>query len=334
MKSKSIRLRLIHGISWMTLFTAAAGPALAQSPVSERLALVRGARNWAYQIQKLSEDGAVDALVSAAYDVVVIDPTRTDPGDADFPTAQVVQRLKASVGSRTGSRKVVIAYIDIGEAEDYRTYWLPEWTAPTATTGGVPDFLLTIDPDGWSGNYPVAFWDQRWKDIVIYDSDSLLNLAIDDGFEGIYMDWVEAYSNTAVEAAAAAAGKNPAQEMVNFIAEIRRHARTRDPDFLVIAQNSPELAEGRPDYLALCDALGQEDVFYSGGGDTMWDEAGSGDMRTPDGPADGSVEFTRNWFYNMIELWQRANKPILQVTYALLQPNIDEAFMLGRRSCG
>jgi hypothetical protein len=81
---------------------------------------------WAYQIQAISETGAVDALVASHYDVLVLEPTRTDwsSNDKNFDTRGMVTRLKNSPASDGTHRKLVIAYIDIGEAEDWRWYWI------------------------------------------------------------------------------------------------------------------------------------------------------------------------------------------------------------------
>ena len=41
--------------------------------------------------------------------------------------------------------------VDIGQAEDYRTYWEDNRIALTTTETGIPNFIVTIDPDGWEG---------------------------------------------------------------------------------------------------------------------------------------------------------------------------------------
>ena len=111
--------------------------------VSDRIVRLRGARNWGYQIQWFGWDDwqgqpeqfpAFDALVNSSYDVLVIEPQNTVIDDETFPAAQLVARIKNSDGSRAGTKKLAIAYIDIGEAEDYRTYWQSTWTAPTSTS--------------------------------------------------------------------------------------------------------------------------------------------------------------------------------------------------------
>jgi cysteinyl-tRNA synthetase len=273
--------------------------------------------SWAYQIQELEADGAVDALVASDYDMLVIEPTRSIVGSQAFDTAGLVRRLHER-------GKLVLAYVDIGEAEDYRTYWRDDWQAPSAAERGDPDFLLTIDPDGWSGNYPVAFWDDRWKDVVIYGKGSLLAMALEDGFDGVYMDWVEAYSDEHVVAAASAEGIDPAAEMVRFIREIRDYARERDPGFLLVAQNGAELAEERPEYLEAIDGLAQEDLSFQGEADTEWDDPQSGDIPTP--PED------QEYLVELFSLYQDAGLPVFCADYALMEENVQQAYETAARA--
>lgn len=287
---------------------------------------------WAYQIQRLEDDRAIDMideLVASRYDLLVLEPTRSDRDNADFDTAGMVRRLHESPASVEDRTKLVVAYIDIGQAEDWRTYWTDEWVAPTAEERGSPDFLITIDPDGWSGNYPVAYWDQRWKDIMIDGENSVLQQVLDDGFDGIYMDWVEAYSDPSVMAVADGLALNPAQEMIGFIREIREYAQARNPDFLVIPQNAPELLEfGGQDYVDIIDGIAEEQIYYDGNADTEWDDADSGDHRVPDTcPADDSeCGYSRAFYEGWLAQYQEADKVVLSVDYAADPANVAEAY--------
>ena len=284
-------------------------------------------RFWAYQIGALNEDGAIDALAESAYDLLVLEPTRTDRENTDFDTAAMVARLKASDGSRPGFKKIVVAYIDIGEAEDWRTYWPESWVAPTAGGPGEPDFLLTVDPDGWSGNYPLAFWDERWKDIIINNDDSILQQVLDDGFDGIYMDWVEAYSDVDVMAAAEAAGLDPKAEMIEFIREIREHVREQDPNFFIIPQNASEIAfEIEEEYFAIIDAIGQEQIYFDGDADTEWDDPKAGDKSVPDEGADENDGYNRRFYEETLQPYLDAGIPVFSIDYARETANVAEAY--------
>ena len=131
---------------------------------------------WAYQLQGLSEAGAVRELEESEYDMLVIEPTRTDwsSDDREFDTASMVEDLKASTAEGGEHRKLVLAYLDIGEAEDWRWYWTwsRDWEPGEPFPPDWPDFILAPDPDGWEGNYPVAYWEPAWKDIIIYGENT------------------------------------------------------------------------------------------------------------------------------------------------------------------
>ncbi|MCK5036469.1 MAG: endo alpha-1,4 polygalactosaminidase, partial [Candidatus Sabulitectum sp.] len=136
---------------------------------------------WMYQIQDQHMDGAIEALGNTHYDMLVIDQTRSIIGEEGWDSAGDVAYLQS-----TG--KLVICYIDVGEAEDYRWYWQAGWEV------GNPSWIAGEDPDGWDGNYPVLFWHDDWKVIMA----EYLTRIINDGYDGIYLDWLEVYDFEAV----------------------------------------------------------------------------------------------------------------------------------------
>ena len=153
--------------------------AACQSGPASRLDAVT---SWAIQLQGLERAGATDRLARAAVDMLVIDPTRTIRGLEAFPTRDLVARIRTN--------KLCLAYINVGQAEDYRTYWRANFRAPSGNERGHPSYLVTVDPEGWKGNYPVAFWDTRWQAVLWGSPQALVDMAIADGFDGVYLDWV------------------------------------------------------------------------------------------------------------------------------------------------
>ncbi|NOZ23105.1 MAG: choice-of-anchor D domain-containing protein, partial [Planctomycetes bacterium] len=282
-------------------------------------------RYWAYQLQGISDTGAVNALVQSQYDMLVLEPTRTDwsSDDMNFDTKGMVTQLKNSLASDGQHRKMVLAYADIAQAEDWRWYWT--WSTETNAgandplPGDWPDFIVGRDPDGWVGNYPVAYWDSDWKDIIIYgqntgtspnrDYTSVIDEAIRDGFDGIYLDWVEAFEDTNVIAAAQAAGVNPEQEMVDFIGEMRTYALARDPDFIIIQQNASALLDGHPELLNVIDGIAQEEVWYDGDATDNWDDPNGYDHAVP-------ASWTSEYLTNLAQ-FKNAGKPVFNCEYAL-----------------
>jgi cysteinyl-tRNA synthetase len=294
------------------------GPSAADAPLP-----LNEVAYWAYQLQEISEPGAVDALAASHYDLLVLEPTRTDwsSDDKGFDTRGMVARLQASRASDGVHRKRILAYVDIGEAEDWRWYWTwsRDWDCQPPPPSDWPEYVLACDPDGWAGNYPVAYWDPGWKEIMIQgqattgapdrDYRSALDEVIGDGFDGIYLDWVEGYEDKAVIAAAQAAGVDPAAEMVAFICEIHDYATARNPDFVVVQQNAAELLNGRPELLDVIDAIAQEAVWFDGDATDDWTD--------PDGydwPQDSDLS---KYYLEHLARYQAAGLPVFVCEYAL-----------------
>jgi len=229
---------------------------------------------WMYQIQWLDEQATIDELDATEYDMLVVEPGFNFTED-QYDVNYLVSSLKHKA---SGDERIVLAYIDIGQAEDYRTYWQNDWVAPTSTQAGSPDFLVTIDPDGWSGNYPVAYWDESWQQIWLASNGIIEQLAY-YGFDGVYLDWVEAYDDEKVRAVANSQGINTENEMMVFIERIRNSGQRINSNFLVVPQNAPFLLEANPSfYASIIDALATEDTWYYGEGDADWGSANAGDL--------------------------------------------------------
>jgi uncharacterized protein (TIGR01370 family) len=286
-----------------------------------------GVKFWAYQIQNLDTPGAIQAIVDSKYDLVVIDPTVTY--DPDFNAADMVARIKASKASDGIHRKLVIAYIDIGQAEEWRWYW---YGHQTFEENGLcknsyihsiqtwAPWVVACDPDGWGGNYPVAFWHNDWKDIVIHGTtlgssqnlhfNSMLDEVITDGFDGIYLDWVEAWEMTEVANRANNEGKDPGQEMLTFIKEMRTYGKQFNDEFIVIQQNSSELIEevGATALKTAVDGIAQEGVWWDGVG-------GNDDWSDPEGYDYESC--CTNYYLTRLRKYKAEGLPVLVADYAL-----------------
>ena len=210
--------------------------------------------HWLYLIDVNLDMDTVELMIDSEYDMVVLDFIPSEKENTDYPMGEVVARLHAA-----SHPKLVMAYIDVGEAEEYRTYWKPGWRV------GDPEWIAGEDPDGWEGNFPVAYWHDEWRQIWLGEGGYLAAI-LDAGFDGIYLDWIEAYSDESVIAIAKDDGVDPVQEMIWWVQEMAEFCRDRRPGFFVIGQNAAELAEG-DDYLATIDAIAQEQVWFDGGAD-------------------------------------------------------------------
>ncbi len=73
-------------------------------------------QTWLYLIDVNLGDDTVDQIEASTYDMVVLDFIPSEGNNTDYPMAEVVTRFHEA-----DHPKLVLAYIDIGEAEDYRT---------------------------------------------------------------------------------------------------------------------------------------------------------------------------------------------------------------------
>jgi len=158
----------------------------------------------------------------------------------------------------------------------------PVWELGRPRPAGLPEWTLIQNPDGWAGDFPAAYRNPHWQDIMIYgasasahpdrDYFSAVDELIRDGFDCIYMDWMEFFEDEAVIAEASKDRSGPAEEMVKFIGRIRQYAKERDPDFLIIQQNGSSLLSGQPQLLQVIDAIAHEGVWHENLSDMDWND--------------------------------------------------------------
>lgn len=143
---------------------------------------IHGAENFLYLINPehyQNKTQYINALSLTDFDLLIIDAYFHD----SLLTYTDIQTLgnKASGGSR-----IVLAYMSIGEAENYRYYWKNDWnTAP-------PEWLGEENPD-WPGNFRVEYWNPHWQDIIFGNDSSYTKKIVDAGFDGVYLDIIDAF---------------------------------------------------------------------------------------------------------------------------------------------
>src|SRR5690606_19523023 len=101
-------------------------------------------RSWGYQLQGADPE----TIAASAYDMVVIDYSRNGTQARAYSEAEIA-RMKRKP---EGGRRIVLAYMSIGEAESYRFYWKDGWGP------GTPDWLGRENRQ-WPDNYAVRYWD-------------------------------------------------------------------------------------------------------------------------------------------------------------------------------
>lgn len=238
---------------------------------AERRALIERVDRWGCQYQNID----VGAIAASALDLVVIEPTIDGAAIRDASREEIT-RLQTKPG---GGRRLVLAYLSIGAAEEYRRYWHKEWReAP-------PPWLGAADPD-WPRSHAVRYWHADWQRLV---SDRMLEL-VEAGYDGVFLDRVDAYAWHRDRPTAQ-------QEMIAFVGRLADVARARRPNFLLIGQNAEPLLTV-PVYRDTIDAVSKESLLTG--------LRGPGHENTADEIA---------WSLGYLRPAQAAGLPILAIEY-------------------
>ena len=178
--------------------------------------------DFAYQLQNVN----LTAMGSSEFDLVVID--FSPGGSTGFTPAQI-----AALKNSSGGQKLVLAYLDIGEAENYRFYWQSTWTT------GNPSWIGPVSPN-YSDSYRVKYWEQGWKDIIYGSSSSYLDQIIAAGFDGVVLDVVDVYRFWEPGGPSGLDFASASEEMVSFVESIESYARVTkgNPAFGVFPNNA------------------------------------------------------------------------------------------------
>ncbi len=153
-----------------------------QGENSRDISALGEAENFLYLLDSENYAGKsemISALAATDYDVLIIDLFFNDQSLTGGDLAAL--KVKAN-----GGKRLVIAYMSIGEAEDYRYYWQSEWDRFS------PSWLDKENPD-WEGNYKVHYWDPDWQAIIYGGNDSYLDRILSAGFDGVYLDIIDAF---------------------------------------------------------------------------------------------------------------------------------------------
>ncbi len=209
---------------------------------------------WLYLLDSDLDRETVSRIAGSRHDMLVVDYLPSQQGSEDYPMAETVRRWH-----QAAHPKLVLAYINIGEAENYRTYWQPDWRI------GNPEWIRGDDPDGWANNYPVAFWFDEWRAIWLGER-GLLGRIVEAGFDGVYLDWIGAYDEESVASFALSDGADPKQEMIWWVGDIAETAQKLNPDFVIVPQNPGDLLTNA-DFLGAIDGVAQEHIWFDGGED-------------------------------------------------------------------
>ncbi len=140
------------------------------------------ARNFLYLLNPenfASKQDFISAISETNYDVIIMDFFF----DEEEFTFSEIETLKTK---KNGGKRLVISYMSIGEAEDYRYYWQITWQS------NPPNWIAGENPD-WEGNYKVRYWAKEWQNIIYGNESSYIYKIIMAGFDGVYLDIIDAF---------------------------------------------------------------------------------------------------------------------------------------------
>jgi cysteinyl-tRNA synthetase, unknown class len=258
-----------------------------------RLRRINAARSWGYQLHgiKLGE------MQHSPYDLLVVDATTGIAADRPFKRAEIGSLKKKP----DGSSRLVVSYLSVGEAEDYR----PEYFSEEYMEEDAPDWLMGENKD-WKGNRIIKFCSDGWQKTILGDENgrsvynsiepSPLYRLIDLGLDGVYLDRVDVYEEVTKQC------PNAEERMIDFVVKLAAHARKRNPHFMVILQNAEDLLK-HPRMVKALDAVAKESLFHGWGG-------GDGS----NGAAINSSESVR-WSTERLNLMKTAGRPVFIVDY-------------------
>jgi cysteinyl-tRNA synthetase, unknown class len=164
------------------LFNIPSYPAQPYGVNSNNITSISQAKNFLYLInpEKFASKAAfINAVKATNYDVILMDLFLNNTAF----TATEIDQLKTKAN---GGKRLVICYMSIGEAEDYRYYWQSTWKV------GNPPFIAAEDPN-WPGNYYVQYWNTDWKAIIYGNDTSYTKKLLNSHFDGAYLDIIDAF---------------------------------------------------------------------------------------------------------------------------------------------
>lgn len=238
--------RLLSALSFVLVLAASAFPASAQ----ERSGALAQVKRWGYQLQNLD----LNRLAGGPHDLLVIDYSRDGTEEEALKPADLA-KLKRKPD---GGRRLVVAYLSIGEAETYRDYWRWYWGGRWYTRW-IGWFLapswLGPEDKSWRGNYAVRYWQPGWQDVIL-GKGGYVDRLIAQGFDGVYLDKI----NSSIEAIAKDR-PSARDDMRAFVRAIAEKGRAMRKGFIVIPQNGEELLTDEA-YASLIDGIGKEDLLF------------------------------------------------------------------------
>jgi len=291
--------------------------------------LLEGLGSWGYQLRGLD----VAEAARSPFDLLVVDEQLA----GDMEPERRAEHLKALKIKPDGGRRLVLAHVSIGQAENQRSYWQRNWTVPVRVdplitgaavlqdhsgagghqvkgshgppaatsplgepTASAPAWLGPEDPLR-RGSYAVRYWHPEWQGLLLGRPDSAVDRAIAAGFDGVHLRAAEAHLRWSSERPEARA------DMIALVGRLSAYARTRAPGFIVVLQDCESLL-GSADLRKGIDAVAKENLFFGAAGDEL-----------PNTPAEVSASLPH------LKQARRAGLPVLVIEHLGKEALVAEA---------
>jgi len=222
---------------------------------------------WLVQLQGAD----IQEIEESGFPLAVFDYSKDGSDLMKYSSAEIRELINDTI--------IPIAYMSIGEAENYRFYWDHEWVEAldqNSFTDKAPEWLAHSNPN-WVGNYKVRYWYPDWRDNYIRP---YLDKIISQGFKGLYLDIIDAFyywydpANYGEEPKETQLDGDPVNnkelacermiELVIWIADYCRSNSQHGADFLIFPQNGETILDFDYDglYMNAINGVGAESIWY------------------------------------------------------------------------
>jgi cysteinyl-tRNA synthetase, unknown class len=285
----------------------------AQEPAANPL---KSVKTFMCELEGLDSPGAVKTLAESNFDMLVVEPTFLLKARANFDAKAMVQVLHQGKPGR-----IVLAYLNIAEAEPDRVYWESTWHGPADGEKPFPAFLFAKDPDDPAGSYVCMFWRPRWRELLL-KNNGLVDRIMAAGFDGLYLEGVDVCENDALSNFASRKENIDTEAvMVKLISDIRQHARQAKNHAVVVTQNTPELLEGQPKYAQAIDGICGESIWFSGRDGAAWEDTSGGDIPNREKDEDSTPGQIQQY-----QKFKQAGLPVFTIDYCVSAGNATRVY--------
>lgn len=236
--------------------------------------------SFAYQLHNVD----LEALGKTEYDMAILDIAQDGKDETRYTVEQI-----DSLRNSPGSRKLLLAYMNIGQAENNRSYWKSDWPS------GAPSWLGPVGTT--PNNFHVRYWEEGWQALLYGKATSYIDKVMEAGFDGVYLAGLDEYSYWAQNGESGLNRQTAERDMVDLVKAISRYVRVANglASFGVFIQNGDRLIT-QADLLGVVTGVARENIWY-----------------TTDGKAQ-TEDFTKRVLTNL-DGFKKAGKPILAIEY-------------------